>query len=1164
MNMRKLVAAVAAAASVMVANARSLIHYFDFDTLRDGSLAYAGVDKGTRPADFTFKNNGSASLGYTTGALGSDHAFYSSNKSSIWLGDGSASLGCGTTQGFTISFWCKPSASHDSWSDFFGFRVGGMSYRFEYTTANSSVFTLYSSTLDLLSPDTGAGLYYSGAAANTWHHFAIVATPNGTNSLGTCAFFVNGGKVGDVALRAAGDLQQINIGTWQRAGNGTDRKYPANNTGIDEVAVFDYPVTAEQVKWLAKYKPAQPVSGPGRAMPVAWNFDTTDTTVGVAAGNNGSGPDEAFLWGGNNPKATAASGGALNSAYCMEPNNKATWRVYNLDGLGATIGSGYTISFWLKAKAKPGDWHDFFYYCLGDQDWALRFEWYSDNPAHVHAYGRNLTSAPAFTRGAETIDTWQHVCLVWNPSSMTTDIYFGGSRTAQVSYSTLPSLSEPLTTIMLGSQSYDNNKKWRNAGGDTGVFVDELAFFNHSLSTSQIAWLGTHIPCLPPLDATNLVRTVSESGAWAGGLASWTVRDWDEVGEAWTNTTRTTIYPALEDTEAEVAVALADGVELTNDTFVTPKKLVMTAVGASPSAATLKAAEGSRFAPEALEIGEGLQLTVPLYAASVGGTLTLGTGSKITFDVSNYDGIGDVALTAGGIALPAGESDALAHFGVTDNRFVVSLSADGKTVYAKLDNVAATATWTGAGDGTSLDSAANWECCNSSGTVLQNVLPCEFTRVIVCSGSAALNAPVGTTIPWQYLRFEAGTVTLSAAETDWRGLPSLTVPEGVTVNLGGNKLYLNETVTGLGTFTDTAATGGELHFNIPEGVTFENEGSSSHATRTLALTGTLKMVKDGAGTFVASRTGQSYSGGTYVAGGMLRYGSEPSNRILGAAAGDVVVSADGIIDINGRGAAYEHLHVLNGGKMLNARVNMSVNYAQVGNVRLGANSCIEAPYSWGLIGSGYAAQALDLGGYSLSVDVTSNREFYLLNTEIRNGLIDLTHGGWFVTGRSPASGNSNNDIIATNADFRVNAALKLYAKVKARNYEAVWSSNYNEGSAVFEIYGTFKPSAHNYFHGCKMMDGSTIDLSSRTNALPLIAAFTSNSAKTLDFEANKTVYVKFGGYRTTSREPIISWTAKPADIDTVKFKTAPGERPCSFIKKGDGLYIRRGFTILVR
>ena len=47
MNMRKLVAAVVVAASAMAANARSLIHYFDFDTPSGSGLAYTGVDKGT-------------------------------------------------------------------------------------------------------------------------------------------------------------------------------------------------------------------------------------------------------------------------------------------------------------------------------------------------------------------------------------------------------------------------------------------------------------------------------------------------------------------------------------------------------------------------------------------------------------------------------------------------------------------------------------------------------------------------------------------------------------------------------------------------------------------------------------------------------------------------------------------------------------------------------------------------------------------------------------------------------------------------------------------------------------------------------------------------------------------------------------------------------------
>ena len=105
---------------------------------------------------------------------------------------------------------------------------------------------------------------------------------------------------------------------------------------------------------------------------------------------------------------------------------------------------------------------------------------------------------------------------------------------------------------------------------------------------------------MPPLDATNLVRTVSANGAWAGGVALWGVNEWD--GSAWTDTTRTTIYPTLEDTEVDVAVTLADGVELTNDTFVTPKKLALSAAtsAALPLSATLKAAADSRFAPQAL------------------------------------------------------------------------------------------------------------------------------------------------------------------------------------------------------------------------------------------------------------------------------------------------------------------------------------------------------------------------------------------------------------------------------------------------------------------------------------------------------------------------------------------------------------------------------------
>ena len=890
-------AATLCAAAASSAYGRSLIHYFDFDTPSGNGLAYTDVDKGTRPANFTLKGS---SVPRTTGALGSDYAYYSSAANTgIWLGDGSASLGCGTTQGFTISFWLKTSGSHTAWHDFFGFRVGGLDYRCEYTTGNTSAFTVYYNVASAATCPfvgiPGASSTAAAAPAGVWKHAAFVFTPNSTNNIATCALYVGGEKIGYVNLRQAGDLQQIHVGTWVRALNGADRKSgAATNTGIDELAVFDYPVTAEQVKWLAKYKPAQPANGPGRAMPICWLLDVSVETPagnGLQATNSGTGPWSAYKWYAGYADWITTGPGALNSPKAFHLKSRTTFRVDGSadDGLGATFGSGMTLSFWLMAPAAVTAWRDFMSFRVGNR--YERFEWSSSNPATFYTFGTSGSGGTTSSAGMSlTANTWQHVCMVWNEADSWFDFYLDGTKQSAHLPTSSPNVTEALKSFTIGSQVFSETGGTRSKGVSSNTFLDEVAIFNHSLSASQVQWLTNNVPCLPPFDTTNLVRTVSANGAWAGGLASWTVREWDDVNEAWANTTRTTIYPALEDTEAEVAVALADGVELTNDTFVTPKRLALTAATSSalPVSATLKATADSRFAPEALEIGEGLQLTVPLYAVNVVGTLTLGADAKITFDVSNYDGIGEVALTVGGIVLPAGESDALAHFGVTDNRFALSLSDDGKTVYARLDNVAATATWTGAGDGTSLDSAANWECRNGSGVVLQDVLPCELTRVIVCSGSAALNAPVGTEIPWQYLRIEAGNATLVADSVDWRGIPSLCVPDGVTVDLNGKKLHLNGKLDGTGTITSSVA-GGELHIDVPEG--------SSATNATVAFTGSLKLVKDGDGTFTAACAKQAYTGGTEIADGTLMLGT--SNLPLGAKNASVKICAGAVYDMNG-------------------------------------------------------------------------------------------------------------------------------------------------------------------------------------------------------------------------------------------------------------------------
>ena len=235
--MRKLIAAVAVAASAMAANARSLIHYFDFDTLSGSGLAYTDVDKGTSPANFTFKNNGSASLGYTMGALGSDRA------------------------------------------------------------------------------------------------------------------------------------------------------------GIDELAVFDYPVTAEQVKWLAKYRPAQPAAGPGRAMPVAFLLDTLASSGGIQVDNSGTGTETAYEWKSGYVNYPTKWTGALGSGYAFHLKDVTTLRIDGAsatEGLGASLNSGMALSFWIKAPQTFSSlWWDFISFRIGNR--YERFEWNVSNPPHFTVFGSSGT-----------------------------------------------------------------------------------------------------------------------------------------------------------------------------------------------------------------------------------------------------------------------------------------------------------------------------------------------------------------------------------------------------------------------------------------------------------------------------------------------------------------------------------------------------------------------------------------------------------------------------------------------------------------------------------------------------------------------------------------------------------------------------------------------------
>ena len=1156
--------------AALPASARSLLYYFDFDRVENGALVYDGVNKGTGTDAFTLKvNGGSVAPSISNGALGSSHAFCSSTRTSLWLGS-DRSIGCGTTRGFTISFWMKATASHERWSDFFGFKVEAASYRFEYRTANSTDFTVYS--VNSIGSDGVATLgrlseAVTSVSAGVWTHVAIVCAP-GTNSLGSCALYIGGMRSSDLFLEQSGELRRIEVGNWVIGKNGLDRTTTPNSTGIDELAVFDYPATAEQVKWLAHYRPGQPVDGPGREMPYAWHFDTTNETAGVLAANSGTSPREASPVDSNtNTLATASAVAALGSRYSMKINNFATWCLRDDSGLGATAGSGYTFSLWVNAPQKLTKWTDFFTYCLGETTRNMRLEWDDQTPSRIRLYGAlpidDEHPESTNARGCvipRTVDAWDHLSLVWNRQDGRADIYANGTRVAQVPFTSPPSDSTAVTEILLGSQSRGDDGTWRIElpKGSGFAHVDEFAMFNHALSPDQVAWLGSRRAALPPLDATNLVRTVSADGAWSGHLASWGVRELS--GGAWADAGHSSIWPACEDVDVEATVALAAGVTITNDTFVTPKRLALAAAtGADlPAAATLKSTSDSLFAPQELEIGDGIHLTVPLYAVSTLGTLTFGTNAKIVFDVSNYNEGGTTnALTAGAFALPSGESDVLAHFAVTDNRFTLSLSADGKTVLLGADSIPVTATWTGAGDGTSLDSGANWECRNGAGTVLPgDTLPGARTVVVVSSGAGVLNAHAGTVFPWPYLRIEAASATL-AADVDWRGFGEVILQEGAVIDMNGHRLTIVN-AGGSGRITDTAATGGELRIDVPESTAVTNS--------TAQFAGTLRLVKEGAGVYAANVTGQPYTGGTEIREGVFSCLPSAASGALGATGSELCVSTNaagvaGVLEMKGGPFLYNNMIVMRGGiiRQVGTSGEVRVRDWMAVNTRLEADSAFDAMSTWGVTGQGTGGSLLDLGGHTLSIDIKSGQNFYIRNAEIKNGVLDITGAGTFW---SSVSGSYTANI-ATNADVRIASAFNAEAPLRVRGYEALYAGSSILGSAEMKVYGTFKPSAHNYFYGCTLQDGATIDLSARTNALNVVAEV--QGRKKLTFAANATVYVKLGDLRVPSGTPVIRWTAEtmPTNIDTLSFKNGDAGTNRSFVKKADGLYAVAGSLIII-
>ena len=401
-----------------------------------------------------------------------------------------------------------------------------------------------------------------------------------------------------------------------------------------------------------------------------------------------------------------------------------------------------------------------------------------------------------------------------------------------------------------------------------------------------------------------------------------------------------------------------------------------------------------------------------------------------------------------------------------------------------------------------------------------------------------------------------------ASDCDWTGLGTIAFRDGAYIDLLGHKLDVSGfsgVTAGKSGFTDSTTDAehlGELHIHVAEGETLSNDK--------VVLAGNMKVVKEGKGKYVSARS-QTYSGGTLIAEGT----AQPHDT---AGSNNTTYSGDNV-----KAFGTNVLAVASG-----AVFDVRSNYAYYGRHRDGRLIRLEGgtfsatgpsdmtKSTWGGSGIGamtadstlaitnslvFQSLVCDLGGHTLTVPLNVGKYWYVHGTSFTNGVIDITSGGWLTI------------VDATDArtvDFKVSCAVDIAAQLDVRGYEPRYSgAAYHKGSAPLNVHGTFKPAEHDYFYGCTLMNGAEIDLSNRTNALPMTAAFTTDGLKTISFASGATVNVMArarNATKTANGKQLISWSAIPEGVTFVPVNN--GQR---LVPKVDGLYLENsGVTIIVR
>ena len=376
----------------------------------------------------------------------------------------------------------------------------------------------------------------------------------------------------------------------------------------------------------------------------------------------------------------------------------------------------------------------------------------------------------------------------------------------------------------------------------------------------------------------------------------------------------------------------------------------------------------------------------------------------------------------------------------------------------------------------------------------------------------------------------AGTITLDA-DADWTARGMLHFESDAVIDLNGHSLTIVGAF-GDGTITDSSSgTPGELHFVTP---------LFSEIESSLALTGNLKVVKEGEGSLALIRKNQTLTGGVVVAAGTAyapkganKNTYAESNSYWGPSGGTITVMPGATFDNKGNAGYANKQFILAGGTLANTGFTMNSFDAGIfSHLKLTADSYLDATISMHFWEQSATDAHTDLGGHTLTTYIGYSNHVYL-NTVFSNGTLNVVNGGYLHP--SPKSGTVVKHGSDTLNIRMMGGALNIGEDMPVRDYYAGYTQNYNGGTSKLLVHGTFTPNAvdeagKDYFYGCTMQDGSCIDLSAKSNTWDTTSTGFTGGSRTVTFANGATVTIDIHGRELAKGEQVVSWNSRPSNV----------------------------------